>query len=334
MIRRKFILAPFAFVLGHVVARKEAHARDTRFFRIGTGGMGGTYYPIGELIASAISDTPELVSTGSNSGVDGLIAVAQSANGSVANVLAIADGALESGFAQSDIVSAAYRGVGDFKNRGPIRSLRVIANLYRETIHLVARRGSGIETTADLLGRHVSLDEPGSGTLVEARLILDAFGLSERKILPQYVKPSLAASRMRDGRLDAFFIVAGYPMSAVEALLADDQAYLVPIDGPQAEALTKKAGFLSRDRIPAGVYSGTGEIRTLSVGAQWVVSSELDDDLIYAITSELWRDRTGQLLKSGHAQGSRILLKSALSGVDVPLHPGAARYYREQGMID
>ena len=334
MRRRQIVLALFAISLGLGVARDDAHASDTRFFRIGTGGLGGTYFPIGELIASAISDPSGLVSDGSNGDIEGLIAVAQSANGSVANVLAIADGALESGFAQSDVVSAAYRGIGAFKDRGPIRSLRVIASLYRENVHLVARRGSGIKKAADLRRRQVSLDEPGSGTLVEARLVLGAFGLSEHDIRPQYVKPGLAAARMRDGRLDAFFIVAGYPISAVEDLLASDLAYLVAIDGPETEALARKARFLVMDRIPAGVYSKTGEVRTLSVGAQWVVSSDLDDDLIYAITSELWHERTSQLLRDGHSQGRDISLQNALSGLDVPLHPGAARFYRERGMID
>ena len=122
----------------------------------------------------------------------GLVAIAQSSNGSVANVDAIRSGELESGFVQSDIAYWAYTGTGIFEGQGKVENLRAIASLYPESIHIVARKGAGIATVRDLKGKRVSLDEPGSGTLVDARIILEAFGLSEADLQAEYIKPSPA----------------------------------------------------------------------------------------------------------------------------------------------
>ncbi|MCB2158972.1 MAG: TAXI family TRAP transporter solute-binding subunit, partial [Rhodobacteraceae bacterium] len=158
-----------------------ASAQDMAFFRIGTGGTGGTYYPIGGLLANAISNPPgsRACDEGGSCGVPGLIASALSANGSVANINAIAGGTLESGFSQSDVATWAYTGTGIWEGKPPVEKLRAIANLYPESIHLVSSAESGINSVADLKGKTVSLDEPGSGTLVDARIILEGYGLSE-----------------------------------------------------------------------------------------------------------------------------------------------------------
>ena len=191
----------------------SAVAQDMSFFRIGTGGTAGTYYPIGGLLANAISNPPgsRPCEEGGSCGVPGLVASALSANGSVANINAIAGGTLESGFAQSDVATWAYTGTGIWDGKPAVEKLRAIANLYPESIHLVASAGSGINSVADLKGKRVSLDEPGSGTLVDARVILEGYGLSEADISPEFLKPDQAADRMRDGAMDAFFFVGGYP---------------------------------------------------------------------------------------------------------------------------
>ncbi|MEM7045469.1 MAG: TAXI family TRAP transporter solute-binding subunit, partial [Pseudomonadota bacterium] len=159
-------------------------AEDLRFFRIGTGGVAGTYYPIGGLIAGIISNPPgsRPCEKGGSCGVPGLIATAQSSGGSVENVEAVAAGTLDSGFAQSDIAYWAYSGTGRFEGRAKVENLRAITSLYPESIHLVVRRGAGIESIQDLKGKRVSLDEEGSGTLVDARIILDAFGIDEDEL--------------------------------------------------------------------------------------------------------------------------------------------------------
>ena len=310
-------------------------AQEMKFFRIGTGGVAGTYYPIGGLIADIISNPPGArpCDKGGSCGVPGLVAIAQSANGSVANVNGIKSGALESGFAQSDIAYWAYTGTGIYDGQGEVENLRAIASLYPESIHLVARKDSDIKSVRDLKGKRVSLDEPGSGTLVDSRIILEAFGLTEDDVEAEYIKPSPAVAKMRDGQLDAFFIVSGYPTGSVVELASAIGADLVPIDGPEVDALIEQYQFFTRDVIPAGTYEGIDETKTLSVGAQWVVGAEVDEELVYGITSALWHENARKLLDNGHAKGRAITPETALDGIGIPLHPGAERYYREMGLL-
>ena len=330
------LLAAALVVLCGAATTGLAPAQEMRFFRIGTGGVAGTYYPIAGLIADIISNPPGArpCEKGGSCGVPGLVAIAQSSNGAVANVDAIASGALESGFAQSDVAYWAYTGTGIYEGEGKIENLRGIANLYPESIHIVARMESGIESVRDLRGKRVSLDEPGSGTLVDARIILDAFGLSENDLTPSYVKPHQASAMMDEGQLDAFVIVAGYPTGSVLELCASAGCELVPIHGPEVDALLERYPFFAKDTIPAHTYPGVGQTETLSVGAQWLVGAEIDADLVYGITKALWHDNARILLEDGHAKGRAITLETALDGVSIPLHPGAERYYREVGLLE
>ena len=312
-----------------------AETQEMRFFRIGTGGVAGTYYPIGGLIADIISNPPGArpCNEGGSCGVPGLVAIAQSSNGSVANVDAIKSGELDSGLAQSDIAYWAYTGTGIFKDQGKIENLRAIASLYPESVHLVARKDAGIETVRDLRGKRVSLDEPGSGTLVDARIILEAYGLSEADIQAEHVQSSEAVSQIRDNQLDAFIIVAGYPTGSVAELCSSVGCKLVPIDGPEVDRLLERYRFFTREVIPAGAYEGIDATPTISVGAQWLVGAEVDEDLVYGITKALWNPTARHLLDSGHAKGRSITLATALDGIAIPLHPGAERYYREIGLL-
>jgi hypothetical protein len=317
-------------------ATRLGQAQDMQFFRIGTGGVTGTYYPIGGLIADIISNPPGArpCDKGGSCGVPGLVAIAQSSNGSVANVDAIRSGALESGFAQSDVAHWAYTGTGIYEGQGKVENLRVIANLYPESLHIVAHAESNIRSVRDLVGKRVSLDEPGSGTLVDARIVLEAFGVSEADLTPHYLKQSQAIAMMDEGELDAFFIVAGYPTGSVLDFCATSGCDLVPIEGPEVDALLERYAYFARDIIPAGTYPGVGRTQTLSVGAQWLVGAEIDEELVYGITKALWHENARQLLDNGHAKGQAITLATALDGVAVPLHPGAERYYREVGLLD
>jgi len=155
-------------VLG-LAAAIAAPVQAQQFFRIGTGGTAGTYYPVGGMIANAVSQPGKIVAT------------AQATNGSVANVNGVAGGALESGFSQSDVATWAYTGTGVYEGKPKVTDLRMIANLYPESIHLVVKKGSGIKSVSDLKGKRVALDEPGSGTLVNARIVLAAYGVGRTK---------------------------------------------------------------------------------------------------------------------------------------------------------
>ncbi|MFO1395515.1 MAG: TAXI family TRAP transporter solute-binding subunit [Burkholderiales bacterium] len=311
-------------------------AQDIKFFRIGTGGTAGTYYPIGGLIANAISNPPgsRACNEGGSCGAPGVVATAVASNGSVANINGIQSGQLESGFTQSDVAYWAYTGTGVYDGKPKVGDLRLIANLYPETIHLVARKGANIKTVADLKGKRVSLDEPGSGTLVDARIILGAYGITEKDIKAEFLKPNQAGDKMRDGGLDAFFFVGGYPTSAISELAsAGGGIDLVPVTGPEVEKMMKEYKFFAADTIPANTYKGVPEVKTIAVGAQWVTSAKQPDALIYEITKAMWNDNSRKLLDAGHAKGKAIQKATATAGAGIPFHPGAEKFYKEAGLL-
>lgn len=328
-------LAAAALIVGAGMGAAGLGAQEMSFFRIATGGTAGTYFPIGGLIANAISNPPgsRACEEGGSCGAPGLVATALASNGSVANVNGIAGGSIESGFSQSDVAYWAYTGTGVFEGKPAIEGLRTIANLYPESIHIVARADSGINGVADLKGKKVSLDEPGSGTLVDARLILAAYGITETDIEPEYLKPNQAADLMRDGNMDAFFFVGGFPAGAIAELATSRAIKLVPIAGAEAEAVIGEYGFFAANTVPGGTYEGVADdVQTLAVGAQWITGADQPDDLIYEITKAMWNKNTRALLDSGHAKGKEIRLETALDGIGVPLHAGAERFYREAGL--
>ncbi|HED14963.1 MAG TPA: TAXI family TRAP transporter solute-binding subunit [Gammaproteobacteria bacterium] len=317
------------------LALGSASAQTLNFFTIGTGGTGYTYYPVGGVIANAISNPPgsRPCDQGGSCGVPNLIASAVSSRGSVDNVNAIHSGLRNSGFAQSDVAYWAYTGTGTMKGKPPMTDLRAIAALFPEHIHLVVKADSGINTVADLKGKRVSLDEPGSGTYVDANLILKAYGLSNSDISVEALKGSAAAGALRNGKIDALFVVAGYSTGAVVELAANTKIKLIPIIGKQAADLVNKYGFFASSDIPAGTYEGVAGVTTVAVGAQWITSAKESDELIYNITKALWNKKTRRLLDVGHAKGKMITKESALDGLGIPLHPGAKRYYKEIGLL-
>jgi TRAP transporter TAXI family solute receptor len=137
---------------------------------------------------------------------------------------------------------------------------------------------------------------------------------------------------MRDGSLDAFFVIAGYPTTSVSDLVSEGIAKLIPIPGETALQLLSHHPFFSLTAIPKGTYKDMPSISTLAVGAQWIVSPAISDDLVYGITAALWNEHSRHLLDSGHPAARQIKLANALDGAAIPLHPGARRYYREAGL--
>ena len=314
----------------------KSFAQELKFFTIGTGGTAYTYYPVGGMIANAISKPPgsRECGKGGSCGVPNLIASAVSSRGSVDNVNAIISGLRNSGFAQSDVAYWAYTGTGTMEGKEPAKDLRTIAALFQEHIHLVALKKSNINSVKDLKGKRVSLDEPGSGTYVDAKLILESNGLSTSDVKAEALKGKAATDALRNGKVDAIFVVAGYPTGAIVELASAVDIKLVPIDGAGAKALTSKYGFFSESPIPSGTYEGVNEVNTVAVGAQWFTSAKEDSELIYQITKALWNKESRKLMDVGHAKGKTITPDTALSGVGVPLHPGAEKFYKEAGLIN
>lgn len=316
------------------VGAQETSRDDLLFLRIGTGPTGGTYFPMGGLIANAISNPPgsRPCNKGGSCGVPGLIAVAQSTNGTVDNIEGIRNGTLELALAQADIAYWAYHGTGPYADKGAVENLRAIAMLYKESFHLVARKDADITSVADLKGKTVSLGERGSGTLVDALTILDAYGLSESDVTARYLKPGASADALLAGRIDAFFFIAGAPVTTIGALTAGGQARLIPIDGEPARRLADSLPFLTAGAIPEGVYPGQPAVQTLNVGAVLVCDAKLSEDLVYGITQALWHPNNWALFRKGHPGGRQMDLKNATKGIGIALHAGAANYYFDAGV--
>jgi TRAP transporter TAXI family solute receptor len=311
------------------VMAQDGPGPDIRFFRIATGTTSGAYFPIGGLIANAISNPPgsRPCERGGSCGVPGLVAVAQATAGSVENIELLRAGTVEAAIAQADVAYGAYTGTAAYADRPPFTTLRSIGALYGEAVHVVVRADSDIRSVADLKGKVVSVGEEGSGTLVDARLVLKAYGIGNRDMIVRQLKPGTAADRLARRELDAFFLVSGFPVAAVSDVAARVPIRLLPVeDGRVAEA------FFHAHVIPAGVYPGVPAVQTLSVGAEFLVRADLPADLILGITRALWHESTRRLIFQGPYQGWGFDPATAVRSVSIPLHPGAGRYYAGTGL--
>jgi hypothetical protein len=307
-----------------------AGAQELRFLRIGTGATGGTYFPVGVLIANAISSPPGSLpcDRGGSCGVPGVVAAAVATQGSVANAAAVAAGKFDLGLCQADVLHAAYSGAGVFAGR-PLDNLRTIASLFPEQLHVVVRKDAKIASIDFLRRRRMNLGDRDSGTLVVAGLVAAAYGVAIADMQASYEGLDRATDLLIDGKIDGYFMVGGMPLPAVARAAQAVAVDLLAVAGARAQALIKRHPFLTTARIPAGTYQDVGEIDTLAVTAQLIVSAEMGDELAYELTRALWNPRNRPILDGGHPKGGLIRPETATRGLAAPLHPGAARYYAE-----
>lgn len=329
----------FFFVLmlaANFVGGNAWAAEQLKIFRIATASKKGTFYPIGTLIAKGLSGAKSDTECPdpNRCGVPGLIAVAQVSNGSVANVEAVSAGKIDAGLAQADVVYWAYTGTERFANSGPLTGFRVIANLYPGSLHIVTTATTGIAEVADLADKRVALDEPGSGTLATAELILASLNIRKSDLHPLYIKHNHAGPMLAQGQLDAFFFVAGYPTRSVIDVAKTANIRLVPLSERTVRTLVAERPYFAPGIIPAGTYVGIDDdIPTVDIGTQLIIRADLDEGFVYDLTRALWNERTRNLLDEGHPKGAQVQLDTALRGIGVPLHPGAERFYREVNLL-
>lgn len=333
---RRTILAGLLGTSAAMTLGSKLMAQSPSFFRIVSGGTGGTYYPIAGLIGNAISNPPGSRSCedGGSCGVPGLVAIAQSSNGGAANVTAVGSGQAEGGFAPADLLEWANKATGPYEGQTPVETIRVIANLFAEHLHLVTLPGSNIASYADLAGKRVGIGSAGSGTQVAVLEILAKLGMTRDDFSAAELNISQSTERLQDGALDAFFYIAGVPAGGIAQLAATAGMKLVGMSPDEQAAALEVVPFYQAAEIAAGAYDGVETpVTTLAVGTQFVVHAGLDEDLAYGITKALWSDQTRKLLDAGHAKGREIVLENALNGITLPLHPGAEKFYREAGML-
>jgi len=326
---KRLLLAGVAIALG----ASTSFAQEMKFFRIGTGGAGGTYFPIGGLISNAISAPPGSTpcDKGGACGVPGLVAIAQTTNASVANATGVESGQIESGLASADIVFQAVNGLGRFDKK--YAKVRVIANLFPEHMHLVLPKGGKLGGVAELKGKRVGIFQAGSGTQVVVLELLKLYGMEKKDIQAAELNAQQSADRMADGQLDAFFIVGGTPLAGLTQLAALKGMELYSFPDEERAKFLKAVPYYYEDTIKAGTYEGLkSDVKSVAVGAQWIVSADVPEQLVYDITTALWNDNTRKLFDNGHSKAKDIQLKSALKAVNTPLHPGAEKFYKEKGV--
>ena len=328
MSRKKqvFVVLSVLFLLTFVLSSHVFAAK--KFFAITTGGTGGTYYPLGGLLAQALTErVPDVVVTG------------QAGNASVANCNLIKAHQIESAFVQNNVAYSAYEGKDQFAGK-PVKNLRGIASLYPETIQIVARADSGIKSLKDIKGKKLIPGDRGSGTEVDTLNVLASHGLTYKDFAGvDWLGFSGASQRLQDKQADVTFTTAGWPTAAITELAMSTDIVLVPIDEAMIKKITKTHTFYSKVVIPKGTYKGQAkDVATITTMAQWVVDAQVPEDLVYNLTKALWEKSVGgqsgaDVMAKVHAKGKDVQLKTALSGMAIPLHPGAAKYYKEKGLI-
>jgi len=327
-----------AAIAGTLGLGSAVQAQDMKFWRIGTGSAGGTYFPIGGLIANAISNPPgsRPCEEGGSCGVPGLVAIAQSTNASAHNVTAVEAGQMEAGLTGAATLYFAYHGTEKFEGH-PKKKLRVIANLFPEDLHLVLPKGGTLGSLKELEGKRVGIAQAGSGTQIAVELMLAEQGITRDNIDEAELNNSQSAERLADGQLDAYFYAAGTPVAAMIQLDNTKGMDLYSFSDEEITASNKVVPYYVPSVIEAGTYAGVQyDVNTLAVNGILVTSSDQPEDLVYEITKALWNDNSRKLLDNGHAKGKVIRLETALKGIDgldVPLHPGAERFYREAGLL-
>lgn len=301
-------------------------------FVIDTGPTDGTYFPIGQAIAGIISHPSNVEHCDRGAcGPQGLIATVQTSAGSIENVADVNSGRAASGLAQADVVSAAVSGQGPFRRTGALKHLAVIAGLFPEEVHVVASTKSHIGSIAQLRDKRVSLGDEDSGTAVTALAVLHAYRIPERRIEAHHMDSDTAADALQKGKIDAFFFVGGAPVGLVADLIAEGRAVLVPIDGSGRKRLLAEQPMLSKDVIPANTYARAPATQTVSTRALWVVNDNQPNAVIYGVVRALFNPANRTTLDQSHPSARLIRLDSAATDLPAPLHPGAARFYREMG---
>lgn len=288
---------------------------DPEFLSMLTGGTSGTYYPLGGEMAKIISDET------------GVQTDAVSSNASADNVKDLQDGEAEIAFVQTDVVANAVEGVNAFEGN-KVDNILALGSLYPETVQIVTTDKSGITSVEDMKGKKVSVGAPGSGTYINAEQILEIHGLTMDDIDAQHLDFGESTGGIQDGNIAAAFITAGTPTGAVEGLSATSGVSIVGIEQDKVDELIEKYPYYAADTIEVGTYGLEAEVNTVAVLAMLIVTDDLSEDLVYNMTKAVY-EAAGSM---AHAKAEFITLESALDGVGIDLHPGAAKYFEEEGI--
>ena len=298
---------------------KEKTATASANLTMGTGGESGTYYAFGGVLANYIGQKTDVNVTVVSSG------------GSAANISDIVlNKTVELATVQSDVMTYAYNGTNSFAESGALSDFRVLGALYAETVQIVTC-DPNLTSVADLKGKNVCVGDVGSGTYYNTIDVLAAYDMTIDDIKPIYQSFGDSAESLKDGKIDAAFLCAGAPTTAVTDLATSKPVYLISIDEEHMDKILTDCPWYAALTIPAGTYSGFDQdATTITVKATLICSADLDEDVAYTIVSTIYEGAAD--ITALHAKGAELSLEFATDGIAVPFHAGAAKYFEEKGV--
>lgn len=321
---KKGVMFSLALAATMLMSFSTAEAK-TQFVTIGTGGITGVYYPTGGAIAKMVNKKKDEY---------GIRATVESTGGSVFNVNAVMAGDLEFGIVQSDRQYQAIKGLAEWADKGPQADLRAVFSIHPESVTLVSAVDSGIKTIQDVKGKRINIGNPGSGQRQNAIDALETIGIDiEKDIQAESIKASEAASLLQDGRIDAFFYTVGHPTGSVKEATSGARKVMIS-DITGIDALLAKYPYYAKATIPISLYPGAmndKDVNTFGVKATLVTSAKVSDDIVYAITKEVFDNF--EEFKQLHPAYAVLTKESMLEGLSAPLHPGAMKYFKEVGLM-
>ena len=316
---KKVFKASLLLLAAAVIFSGCSKTETKKDYILATGGTGGTYYPFGGAIANIW-----------NTKLDNMNVTAQATGASAENLRLINKGEAEYAIVQNDVMDYAYNGTDLFAGE-KLTNLATIGTMYPEVVQIAVSKASGIKSIADFRGKRISVGDAGSGVEFNAKQILEGYGLTFDDIKKSNLSFKESAEGIQNGTLDGCFITAGVPNSALQELAFTAGLILIPVDGAEADAICGKYSFYTKTTIPGGTYKGTDEdTPALAIKATLAVSSKLSEEVVYDMTKALFENLDE--LSRGHAKGKEVSAQAAITGVSVPFHPGAKKYYKEIGL--
>ena len=286
---------------------------------LATGGTGGTYYPFGGAIANIW-----------NTKIENMNVTAQATGASAENLRLINKGEAEYAIVQNDVMDYAYNGTDLFAGE-KLANIMTIGTLYPEVVQIAVSKDSGIKSIADFKGKRISVGDAGSGVEFNAKQIMEGYGLTFDDIKKSNLSFKESAEGIQNGTLDGCFVTAGVPNAALQELAFSAGLVLVPVDSVAAEKICKKYNYYTVTSIPGGTYKGTdSDTAALAIKATLAVNAKLDEEIVYQMTKALFENLDS--LAAAHAKGKEVSAKAAVTGVSVPFHPGAKKYFTEIGL--
>jgi hypothetical protein len=286
---------------------------------LATGGTAGTYYPYGGAMSKIW-----------NSKIPGMNVTAQATGASVENVRLMNKDEVELALVQSDTIDFAFNAKETFKEK--LTKMAVVAVLYPELIHIVVRGELDVKSFSGLRGKKIGVGAPGSGTEANFRQLLDVHKMTKDDVSTQFLSFAESADQFKDRRIDAFMVTGGVPTAAIMDVATQRDIKILPIDDTMISIMTNKYPFLAAAVIPANSYKGvTADVKTVAVNAVLIAHPKLSETVVYNMTKALFENQAE--LAAAHAKGKVLSLQGAVTGVSIPFHPGAAKYYKEKGVL-